>query len=154
MMLKKMYESLKGDPKGIEIMEKVLNVMDKHMAQLKEAHPDKYKDLDDCIYVIANGYHFNQDMLTEYLDKMVNDDGSKAPKWTVAETTQVANSSGIKFDKFNEYDWNYVMNMIYSDYVSILGSNVSSYAKMAEKFLMDKDAPEGKALRYAMAMKY
>ena len=72
----------------------------------------------------------------------------------VMETTQVANSSGVKFDKFNEYDWNYVMNMIYSDYVSILGSNVSSYAKMAEKFLMDKDAPDGKALRYAMAMKY
>ena len=72
----------------------------------------------------------------------------------VMETTQVANSSGIKFDKFNEYDWNYVMNMIYSDYVSILGSNVSSYAKMSEKFLMDKDAPDGKALRYAMAMKY
>ena len=132
MMLKKMYESLKGDPKGIEIMEKVLNVMDKHMAQLKEAHPDKYKDLDNCIYVIANGYHFNQDMLNEYLDKMINDDGSKAPKWTVMETTQVANSSGIKFDKFNEYDWNYVMNMIYSDYVSMLGSNVSSYAKMAK----------------------
>ena len=60
-----MYESLKGDPKGIDIMEKVLNVVDKHMAQLKEAHPDKYKDLDDCIYVIANGYHFKKDMITE-----------------------------------------------------------------------------------------
>lgn len=34
-----------------------------------------------------------------------------------------------------------------------VGSNVASYVKMANKFLKDKDAPEGKALRYYMAMK-
>lgn len=153
MLLKKTYENLKGNPDGIVIMEKMLNVMDKHLEQLKVAHPDKYSDLENCIYVIANGYHFNADMLDEYLEHMVNDDGTPAPKWTVAETTTVARQYNIKMDTFNEYDFNYVMNMLYSDYVSILSTNVASYAKMADKFLHDKDAPEGKALRYAISMK-
>lgn len=153
MLLKKMYEDLKGKPDGIIIMEKVLNVMDKHLSQLQAAHPDKYNDLEDCLYVIVNGYHFNDEILEEYLEDMVNDDGTPAPKWTVAETTTVAKQYNIKMDTFNEYDFNYVMNMLYSDYVSILSTNVASYAKMADKFLHDKDAPEGKALRYAMSMK-
>lgn len=153
MILKKVYKDLKDNPKGVEVMEKLLNVFDKHMSQLKEAHPDKYKDLEDCIYVIAYGYHFNQEMLEDTLSTMVNDDGTKAPKWTVAETTNVAKSSGILFKTFNEYDWNYTMNMIYSDYCTVLGDSVVSYVKMADKFLNDKDAPEGKALRYAMCMK-
>lgn len=100
------------------------------------------------ILLAINGYFAYVFTTTTVVEETITEE------WTVMETTQVANSSGIKFDKFNKYDWNYVMNMIYSDYVSILGSNVSSYAKMAEKFLMDKDAPDGKALRYAMAMKY
>lgn len=153
MILNKIYKDYKGDPKSIEIMEKLLNVFDKHLSQLKEEHPEKYKDLEDCIYVIAYGYHFNEDMLNEVFEKMINDDGTKAPKWSVAETSQVARGSGIVFKTFNEYDWNYTMNMIYSDYCTVLGDNVSSYVKMAEKFLNDKDGPEGKALKYAMCMK-
>ena len=60
---------------------------------------------------------------------------------------------GISFDKFNKYDWNYVMNMIYSDYYGAIGNNTESYVKVAKKFTMDKDAPEGKALKYYIAMK-
>ena len=48
---------------------------------------------------------------------------------------------------------NMLMNMIYSDYCEMLGDNVTSYVRMAHKFLNDKDAPDGKALRYAMCMK-
>ena len=153
MMLKKMYSDLKGNPKGTEIMEKTLNVLDKHLEQFKEAHPDKYKDIEDCLYIMVYGYHFNQEMLTDALSHMINDDGSAAPKWTVSETTQVARNNGIAFKNFNEYDWNYVMNMIYSDYCTVLGDNLMSYVKMSHKFLEDKDAPEGKALRYSMCMK-
>ena len=45
------------------------------------------------------------------------------------------------------------MNMIYSDYCEVLGDNVTSYVRMAHKFLNDKDAPDGKALRYAICKK-
>ena len=153
MKLQKMYESFKGDPKGPQVMQKAVEVMDEHLQELKEVHPDKYKSLENKLYVAAYGYHFNQEMLSDTLATMINDDGSRAPKWTVAETSQVARNAGIAFTKFNEYDWNYTMNMIYSDYCEVLGENVMSYVKMANKFLNDKDAPEGKALKYAMCMK-
>ena len=153
MLLQKMYESFKGDPKGLQVMNKTVEIMDKHLRELKEIHPEKYKELENKLYIAAYGYHFNEEMLKETLSTMINDDGSKAPKWIVAETTQVARTAGIAFTKFNEYDWNYTMNMIYSDYCEVLGDNVMSYAKMANKFLNDKDAPEGKALKYSMCMK-
>ena len=45
------------------------------------------------------------------------------------------------------------MNMIYSDYYGAVSNDVSTYVKLAKKFLMDKDAKEGKALCYYLAMK-
>ena len=45
------------------------------------------------------------------------------------------------------------MNMIYSDYYGSVPNETTSYAKLARKFLEDKDAEEGKALRYYLAMK-
>lgn len=45
------------------------------------------------------------------------------------------------------------MNMIYSDYFGSVPNDTSVYSKMAYKFLEDKDAPEGKALHYYLAMK-
>ena len=68
-------------------------------------------------------------------------------------TGRATSTNGVSFRDFNEYDWNYAMNMIYSDYCEVLGDNVTSYVRMAHKFLNDKDAPDGKALRYAMCMK-
>ena len=59
----------------------------------------------------------------------------------------------IRFTNFNEYDWNYVMNMMYSDYYGAVPNDVNSYIRLAVKFLEDKDAKEGKAYCYYMAMK-
>lgn len=153
MMLGKIYKNLKGNPKKDEIIERTLEILDKHLEQFKYAHPNEYKDIENCLYIMVYGYHFNQEMLNDAISCMINDDGSTAPKWTVSETTQVAKNNGIVFKNFNEYDWNYVMNMIYSDYCNVLGDNLVSYIKLSHKFLDDKDAPEGKALRYSMCMK-
>lgn len=46
----------------------------------------------------------------------------------------------------------YVMNMIYSDYYGTVPNDISIYAKMSQKFLNDKDAKQGKALNYWLAM--
>lgn len=84
---------------------------------------------------------------------MINDDGTTAPKWSVSDTTSVAMSNNVEFEHFNQYDWCYVMNMMYSDYREVLGDSLSMYVKMSKKFLFDKDAPKGKALRYYLAMR-
>ena len=44
------------------------------------------------------------------------------------------------------------MNMIYSDYYGSVPNETSVYVKMARKFLEDKDAEYGKALKYYLAM--
>lgn len=85
---------------------------------------------------------------------MVNEDGTKGGHWTVEQTTNVARGMNIPFESFNEYDWNYVMNMMYSDYYGAVSNDVSVYAKMARKFLEDKDAKDGKAFRYYIMTTY
>lgn len=153
MSVYKMYEKVKGTPEFDKAMTEMVKCFDDVMTHMKEVYPDKYKEIKSHLYVAFNGWHFNEDMLKDTYENMVSDDGSPVPKWTVQETSNVGRSSGVSFKDFNEYDWNYVMNMIYSDYCEVLGDNVMSYVKMANKFLNDKDAPEGKALRYAMCMK-
>lgn len=78
---------------------------------------------------------------------------TKGPHWTLEQTNSVARSNGIDFDTFNEYDWNYVMNMMYSDYYGAVSNDTNMYAKLSKKFLEDKDAKNGKAFCYYMAMK-
>lgn len=109
------------------------------------------EDLDFIIY----GPHFTKEKAMQAVSHMVNEDGTTGQHWTCEETRSVAESKGIYFsaEKFNEYDWYYVMNMLYSDYYNVLGNNTDSYAKMAMAWLRDKDAPEGKAKKYCYAMK-
>lgn len=150
MSIKHMYQQAMNHP---EVIEKMMEDFDIVMDIIKVEHPERYRDIKTNLYILVNGYHFDEDTLNDIYEDMVNDDGSRVPKWSVEETNSVARSNGISFRDFNEYDWNYAMNMIYSDYCEVLGDNVTSYVRMAHKFLNDKDAPDGKALRYAMCMK-
>ena len=75
--------------------------------------------------------------------KMLNDDGTTGGHWTIAQTTAVAQSIGVKFDHISDYCWNVAMNMMYSDYCTVANKyNVGTpefYACMAKAFLFDKD---------------
>ena len=150
MNLKQTYHNL-NEQKDVD---KMLDVLDDYFNILKLEDYNAYNNLKEKIYISLNGYHFNEELLKEATYCMKNDDDTEAPKWALEQTNSVAKSSNFKFDKYNEYDYNYVMNMLYSDYCKVLGDNYTSYAKMTDKFLNDKDAPEGKALRYYIAMKY
>ena len=129
------------------------NFVDNALSMLKETSPDTYNTLENYLYKEIYGKHFNEWLLKQAVSKMKNEDGSTGGHWTLEQTTAVAKSSGIEFSRFNEYDWNYVMNMIYSDYYGAVANDTSSYVRLAIKFLEDKDAKEGKAYCYYMAMK-
>ena len=64
-----------------------------------------------------------------------------------------ARNHDVNFKRYNEYDFNYVMNMLYSDFYGAVTNETSTYIKMARKFLEDKDADDGKALKYYWSMK-
>ena len=122
--------------------------------EVKSRDEELYKSLEMCLYKKVYGYHFSDWKLKEALDSMVNEDGTKGGHWTLDQTTMVAKQNDITFKSFNEYDWCYVMNMIYSDYYGAVPDELSSYVKLAKKFLEDKDSCDGKAFSYYVTMTY
>lgn len=123
------------------------------LTMIKETNDDLYEKLEMYLYKQMYGCHFTDWLLEKATSKFTNEDGTKGPHWTLEQTNNVARQNGISFEHFNEYDWNYVMNMMYSDYYGAVSNDVTTYYKMARKFLEDKDAREGKALAYYLAMK-
>lgn len=117
---------------------------------LNELSPDKYNELVLQLHTKINGYHFSKETLELATSRLKNEDGSTGAHWTVEQTTAVAKNLGIDFanTNYNEYDWSYVMNMLYSDYFGVISNEASAYAKLARKFLEDKDAKDCKAFRY------
>ena len=134
-------------------LEVMRDFMDKAFDELKVKDYEMYEELELDLYKEMYGCHFNEWLLDKALSHLENEDGTTGYHWDLATTTQVAKSNGIEFNHFNEYDWCYVMNMLYSDYYKVIGNDANMYVKMSKAFLMDKDAPKGKALKYYISMK-
>ena len=130
--------------------EQLRNFVDDALSMLKETNYDTYQELESYLYREIYGKHFSDWLLDKATKDMINEDGTKGPHWSLEQTTSVARSNGVEFDTFNEYDWNYVMNMMYSDYYGAVSNDTNMYAKLAKKFLEDKDSKEGKAFCYYM----
>ena len=135
-------------------LEQLKNFLFDQLLEVRARDYEMYEELEMDLYEEVYGCHFNEWMLEKALKSMKNEDGSIGGHWTVEQTTQVARNNGIEFDHFNEYDWNYVMNMMYSDYYGSVPNDTNVYFRMAKKFLEDKDAGKGKAFRYYVAMKH
>lgn len=123
------------------------------LTMLKETNPKSYEDLETHFYTKVHGKHFCDWLAEQATRNMINEDGTVGAHWTLEQTTAAAKSNGVQFDTFNEYDWNYAMNMMYSDFYGAVPNETSTYVKMAKKFLQDRDARPGKALYYYLAIK-
>ena len=134
-------------------LEQLREYLTRELYKVKERDYEMYEELELDLYKEVFGCHFNDWLLEKALRNLVNEDGSVGGHWTLDQTSDVARSMNIQFKDFNEYDWCYVMNMLYSDYYGAVPNDTSLYAKMAYKFLSDKDTDKGKALRYWLAMK-
>lgn len=86
--------------------------------------------------------------------KMVNEDGTTGPHWTMEQTTAVAESVGVVFDQLAPWCWWAAMCMMYSDYCGVASrygvGTAEFYADMAKAFLYDRDAggPRAKMAAY------
>lgn len=112
------------------------------LSMLKATNEDLYDTAENWLYKEVYGCHFNEWSLEEATAKMINEDGTTGAHWSIEETNY------YKPDNVNKYDWNYVMNMVYSDYYGAVNNDVNNYVKLATKFISDKDAPDGKAYKY------
>lgn len=133
--------------------EQLRDFVDDAMSMIKETHEDLYDDLEMYLYKELYGCHFSDWLLEKAVSGMINEDGTTGGHWTLEQTNSVARQSGSSFDVYNQYDWNYVMNMLYSDYYGVLSNDATLYAKLSKRFLEDKDAKQGKALHYYLAMR-
>ena len=135
-------------------LEQLKKFVDWSLCELKYKDYEMYEELEHELYITVYGHHFNEWELKKALEHMENEDGTVGGHWTLEETNSVARQHGIEFVHMNQYDFNYVMNMMYSDFYGSVPNETSSYVKLAKKFLQDKDAPDGKALKYYLAMKH
>ncbi len=78
--------------------------------------------------------------IEKWMEKLENADGSRGAKFSKEQIRRVTEQHGVKFQKFSEDEFRAAVNMMYSDYCRILGSDVGIYVKMAREFLEDPDA--------------
>lgn len=134
-------------------LEQLKTFIDWSLCELKYKDHDMYEELELELYKEVYGCHFNEWKLKKAVEEFKNEDGTTGAHWTLEETNSVARQYGIEFVSINQYDRNYTLNMIYSDYYGSISNDIQVYVKLAKKFLQDKDAPQGKAFKYYIAMK-
>lgn len=120
--------------------------------ELEEEMPKVYKKVVLDLHKKLYGCCFSEILLHKALSKLENNDGTSGKHYTLEQAKEIAKNYSITFEDFNEYDWCYVLNMIYSDYYGSVQNETTTYVKLAKAFLQDKDAPSGKAIRYYLAM--
>mgnify|MGYP003304886190 CR=1 FL=1 len=64
--------------------------------------------------VLTGGPGSGKTSVLEKINQVYSSEGYKVI--IVPETATELMNNGITFKEYNEYDWNYTMNMIYSDY--------------------------------------
>jgi len=102
----------------------------------------------DSITNIKLNPHFTEESAKYAVAHMENEDGTIGEHWNYATTSDVLRSKSLMF---KQPDWYYVLNMMYSDYYDEEMDD-GYYIDLAIDFLKDKDAPEGKAKKYYLAM--
>ena len=122
--------------------------------ELKEYDHDLYEEMECDLYLTIYGPHFTEWKYEKAVSKLQNADGSHGPHWSLSDIVGYAKNKGVVFSSYNEWDFAYAMNIVYSDYYGSIPDTTESYYKVAKAFLDDKDAPEGKAWFYYKAMKH
>lgn len=107
-------------------------------------------------YIKQNGCIISPELAEMIVKDFAITDGdakrTTGEKWTIEETTGVAESLGITFDKFSKWDWYVVLNNEYSDkYALVQKYNLPEpqvYFDFALSWFNDVDAKENKTFKY------
>lgn len=70
---------------------------------------------------------------------LMNADGSREEKYSMEQIIPIAQQLGIRFNEYSEDDLCMTVNMLYSDYCKVLGSDLGMYVRLAKAFLEDDD---------------
>lgn len=154
MMLGISYEDImhyiEEHPNKEELENKVDDTIEKYLNKIKRMDYHLYEEIIMDLYIDVYGEHFNKHMAHEAVSGMENEDGTTGEHWSLDETTRLMAQYKMTSEYYNDYDFYYVMNMLYSDFYGVVGNDITTYLKLAKYWLCDKDVAEGKALRYYM----
>lgn len=138
-------------------------IMDDYFEELEKYHPQIYNNLMKEVHKLSIKTNISdKEELDKYLKFMHH---SEMPTlWNIEQTTKVGKDIGIDFDKwcYNTFTFNYVMNMMRTDYYSefkkmfissplmkqTIVDSPNFYAHMAKAWLDDDDAPRDKIIKY------
>lgn len=135
-----------GSPETMEHLTRKVNWF---VEKVREDNSELAEHFLTKVDIILNP-HFTKDSAKMVVSKMENKDGSTGEHWNYETTSKVLHNHNLDFD---ESDWYYVLNMIYSDYFKS-GRADDTYIELAIDFLDDADAPKNKAKKYYLAMNY
>lgn len=120
-----------------EDMEKLSDMLDDTIETIKENDPEKYKEYKMCLYEMAYG-----EILTDEMKEKWVRDMKPLAKWTKEEVESVVKQYGLKVPAMSAY---VIMNMLYSDMKSALGSgddeeSLQRYIQATNDWYFDEDA--------------
>lgn len=134
-----------------EDMESLEQIFYESLRFIEENSLELYDDMCMRLYVLAYGECLDNESAIEAVEKMK----PYGEHWTIEQTTDVAKTNGVTFDKFTKESWYWTMNMAYNDYSSLFGNDLGMYVRFSKAFLNDADMEDSdaKVFRYIQAMK-
>ena len=121
----------------------------KHIGFEAESEGQRY--MGNIVPMHGGEKKLTQEMAEEWMASLKNEDGKIGPHWPMEQTKQVMRQKGIEVDPVTFWA---VMNMLYSDYYSVLKKHnvntIDMYADLACAWIMDKDAVKEKTGAYYM----
>lgn len=130
--------------------EDLMNFVCDLMCELNITMPQVYETLLIDLHKNVYGFHFSKGLALKAVSELEDSNENKGGKYSLEEVNKIRRDYNISL---NEYDFYFVINMLYSDYSKLLNNDLSSYVKMSCLFLEDEDAPEGKAFKYYLSMR-
>lgn len=95
---------------------------------------------------VCRNPQISEDDIKLWNKAMKNADGTVGGHWAVEQTTPLATSAGVDFEKIDPISWNVTVNMMYSDYSTVAAKYAANkpdfYAALAKAFLFDEDGGE------------
>lgn len=135
--LKEYMTKVADDPiKKQELEDITCEVIDK----LQKHCPEIFWNTAYKLHCVVYGPHFDECLARKVVAEMKNIDGTMGEHWTMEQTATIAEQQDVK----HKCDFYYVMNMLYSDFSAVLGSDTGTYARLSKAYIYDPDAPEGK----------
>lgn len=128
-------------------------IFDKMISHYSEYHVEEFKDIFLKLYTKTFNYTFDADMVTLSVSNMKNKDGTIGAHWSLDQVRDVIASKKIDVvSSYNEFDFYYVISMMYSDYYNenlTPDEVVDYYVDLSLDFLEDVDSVgKYKAMRY------